>query len=136
MTSTDSLERRWARPVRPVQVENTTDVVLGDDGEPRQDFNATFRADDIERFRHGRACLRCWEPLETAWPERCPVCRYQVWANQARDFARHYAGEQWVGPSTSLSEELDRLDWQHDERMWRKHGAKGILLPRGVRADA
>ena len=133
---TDTLERRWAKPVRPVAVENSTDIIIEEDGTPRQDVEVTFRPDDVERFRTGHACLRCWEALETAFPERCPVCQYHVRDYQADDFEQHFGGSRWVGPTTSMSEELDRLDWQHDERMWRKHGGKGILLPRGVRVDA
>jgi hypothetical protein len=68
-----------------------------------------LKPDDVERARLGYLCLKCLEPFEQAWPERCPVCGAPIRREQAAYFAREFGGVLQLGPSTTLEEELARL---------------------------
>lgn len=121
---------RWRRPVRPVAVENDSSVATHDGNTYRAGYQATFDAETIERFRLGRACLRCWEPLEEAFPKACPLCGYAVGENQGRDFEQEFEGEKWMGPTTSLSDEYERMILKGQEK--RHQPGSQVILPRGV----
>ena len=121
---------RWRRPVIPVAVEHDSSSATFDGNAYRAGYNATFDAETVERFRIGRACLKCWEPLEQAYPDACPLCGYAVKKNQGPDFEQEFEGEKWMGPSTSLSYEYDRMI-DKGQRKRHKPGSQ-IILPRGV----
>ncbi len=126
----DGPAERWRNPVRPVAVDSDSDVATFDGNVYRAGYNATFDAETIERFRVGRICLRCWEPLEEAFPEACPLCGYAVGENQAKDFVEEFEGEKWMGPTTSLSDEYERMI-ENGKRKRHEPGSK-VVLPRGV----
>jgi hypothetical protein len=121
---------RWRKPVIPVAVENDPGTVVIDGGEARPGVNATFDEETIERFRVGRACLHCYEPLEEAFPEQCWLCGYGVRKHQTIDFQEQFEGKKWIGPTTSISDELERLKLDGEERRWKP--GSSIILPRGV----
>ena len=125
---------RWRKAVKPVAVEDSNRSFTHDGNVLRGGVNATFDEETIERFRLGRACLKCWEPLEEAFPVACPLCGYSVREFQAAHFQEEFEGEKWVGPTTSLADEHERLKLEGEERRWRP--GSSILLPRGVRADS
>lgn len=133
MPDDDRLVERWRKPLIPVAVETDPSRARYDAGLRKwvEVVNLTFRKDDVERIRLGYACLRCQEPHETPFPERCFVCGYGMKANQEKDFPLEFDGEKWVGPRTSLDEELTRLEEDTKPRMWHTPGSQ-ILLPRGV----
>lgn len=95
-----------------------------------------FCDDDIEMFRQGYKCIDCLEPLDSAFPLECPVCEFPCNEFQAQVFAERFAGHRDLGSKINPDEELERLARQRDERE-RREGlkAKGIVLPRGVRAS-
>lgn len=122
---------RWRMPIRPILVENTTDGAVTFDGNVyRAPFNATFHEYDIGRLREGYGCLRCWQPFETAFPDACTLCGYPVASLQAADFAQEFDGPKWVGPSTSLGDEFERM--LHEGERRRHVPGSTIVLPRGV----
>ena len=133
MGDEDTIERRWAKPLIPLAIEQDRrraklNPVL-DVWEEVLDL--TFSQEDVERLRTGRACLNCYEPFESPYPALCGLCGYRVKELQDKDFALEYDGAKHIGPSTSMQEELDRLDEDTKPRMWHKPGSS-ILLPRGV----
>src|SRR5262249_1149466 len=65
----------------------------------------TLSADTIERMRTGYMCAKCLEPLQHAWPERCPLCGAPIRTEQAEFFAKEFGGEVRLGPST---------DWDYE----------------------
>src|SRR4051812_43231238 len=102
---------RWRKPVRPVVVEASAGEVRVDGDTVRGGYNATFDQETIDRFRAGRACLKCWEPLQEAFPKVCPLpgCGYRIRDNQARDLDHGHEGKKWIGPSTPLEDEYARM---------------------------
>ncbi len=129
----DGPAERWRKPVIPVAVEHDTSTATHDGTNWRAGYNATFDDETIERFRVGRACLQCWEPQEQAFPDKCSLCGYPIRHQQAADFAREFHGEKWMGPTTSLNDEFERLD---DEGKRKRHTpGSSIWLPRGVSGD-
>lgn len=118
---------RWRKPVIPVAVTDDPTKATHDGNVFRAGYNATFDADTIERFRQGYACLRCWEPQERPFPEVCGLCMYPIRDNQQKDFAEEFEGEKWIGPTTSLSDEYERMIEEGQKK--RHQAGSSILLP-------
>jgi hypothetical protein len=66
---------------------------------------------DIERARAGYLCLKCLEPFEHAWPERCAVCGAPIRKEQAAYLAREFEQADLARPS--VDDELAEL---HERR--------------------
>ena len=101
---------RWRKPVIPLDIEPTDQGLWLPDGRHLAGVQLSLSPIDIERMRAGYVCAKCFEPFEQAWPERCHVCGAPIRTAQAEYFAREYAGEIHLGPSTSLEDELAGLD--------------------------
>ncbi len=124
---------RWRKPVKPVVVEPDNSEVRLDGDVLRGGYNATFDEETIERFRVGRACLKCWEVHEEAFPAKCSLCGYPMKDRQTTDFQEAFGGKKWVGPSTSIPDEIERMKYEGAKR--RHTPGSSILLPRGVSTD-
>lgn len=87
---------------------------------------------DVGRMRAGYICLQCKEDLDTAFPDECPVCHYKMAARQAEDFAKEFQGTTHIGPSTTLAEEREIMNFLREEEaskqnvIWKPQ----ILVPR------
>lgn len=128
---------RWRKPIIPIAVEDDPTSFMHDGNVLRAGYNATFDDETIERFRIGRACIRCWEPQEEAFPESCGLCGYAMREMQARDFEQEFEGEKWIGPKTTLADEYERMI-ENGQRKRHTPGGQilthsGILLPPGVK---
>lgn len=102
------MSERWRQPAIPVAIEPTDQIVTLGDGRTLALSAPALRPEDIERARAGYLCLKCLEPFERAWPEKCNACGAPIRREQAAYLAREY-GEIQLGPSTSLSDELAAL---------------------------
>ena len=120
---------RWRKPIKPLAVKNEETHATADLGRATLEYSARFSEDDIERFKLGYACLRCWEPLETAMPESCPLCGYRVKKEQPSDFKRLFQGFERDPRAIRIERELDKLDDKHEKRFWVPK--PGIIVPRG-----
>lgn len=126
----DKLIERWRKPVRPLAITEAPTVITTELGRETQEVKTRFRPEDIERFRTGYCCLRCWEPHETPWPERCAVCRYPIRKEQAAEFARLFKGEERDPRAVRIEEGLDRVDDTHERRFYETKS--GIVIPRAI----
>lgn len=125
--SEDRIVQRWRKPVTALAVEDTPDVMSFDAGRPTQDYKARFAPEQIERFRTGYACLNCWEPHETPFPEACSLCGYPMHAQQSEDFTQKFEGVERNPRAALIEKELDRVDDLHERRF---HTTKsGIIVP-------
>lgn len=106
-----------------------------------------FMCDDetLEGIMQGRICMDCFEVQREAWPEVCHLrvgewaCGFEIRRLQARYVEENFTGTTvFTGPSTSMEDELDRLDEIHERRMFAKRrdavGSSGtaqgsILIP-------
>ena len=94
---------RWRRPAGVLTVDDQhSEGIWLPDGRVHGNVRITVTAETLERMRAGYMCVKCLEPLEHSWPERCPVCGAPIRTEQAAFFAREYGGEQRLGPSSPL----------------------------------
>lgn len=121
---------RWNVPL----VERDTQYIEMTPDGPREGIRAAFCDEDIEMFRLGYKCIDCWEPLENALPESCPVCGFAVKELQAELFAQRFAGLRENKSQINEDEELERLARQRHERELREGlRSKGIVIPSSVK---
>ena len=101
------------RPVIPVAVDESTDeLVFFEDGRPpRSPVRVTLNEFDMGRLRAGYICLQCKEDLDVAFPDESPICPYAMAERQPEDFALQFKGTIHVGPSTSLEEEREIMQY-------------------------
>ncbi len=106
------------RPVIPIAIEDATeDLIFFEDGRPpRSPVIMYFKEYDIGRMAAGYVCLQCKEDLDTAFPEECPICRYKMAARQAEDFAKEYRGNAHIGPSTTLEQEREIMNYLREKK--------------------
>lgn len=107
---------RWRKPAIPDHVEPDGEHVWYDGRNWRHDVLISYGEADINRFKEGRACLKCQEPFEQPFPKTCPVCSYAVDKNQLKDFAKVFQGLNEIG--RSMKPELDRLEEEHEKGFW------------------
>ena len=102
------MSERWREPAIPIALEPVDQGIYLPDGRSLSIAAPVLKPADIERARAGYLCLKCLEPFERPWPEKCHVCGAPVRREQAAYLAREFAEEK-LGPSTSISDELAAL---------------------------
>lgn len=132
------LVRRWAKPINVLAVSEDGDsFVRFNEGEGWY-RGARFVTDEEgwQRIRDGQVCLMCMEPqappAPNPIPERCSLCGYEMRKYQREHLDLEFRGEEHVGPSTSLADELERLDDTADRMKWDRDPKTSLLIPRGV----
>jgi len=104
------MSERWRRPARVLDIQQSpTQGIWLPDGRVQGEVEISFDAETVQRMRSGFMCVKCLEPFEQAWPERCHVCGAPIRTEQAEYFAREFGGEVHLGPTTSLEEEIAGL---------------------------
>ena len=129
------MSRDARKPVIPVGVEESdTHALLLRTGEVRSAFNVTLSPDDVGRVRAGYVCVRCLEVQEQPFPKECSVCKFPMAERQAEYLAQAYQGEQYMGPTTSLDDELAMLEEAEQLAFREIHGFKPVtmVVPRGI----
>jgi len=107
------LVSRWRRPAVVLNIEQAPDQAIWlPDGRVQGQVILNLAYETVERIRSGYMCVKCLEPFPIAWPKLCPVCGCRVRTEQAAYFAREFGGEQHLGPSTSIDDEVERM---HEE---------------------
>ncbi len=81
------------------------------DGREVHQEKIVFTEKGIGWLREGYLCIRCLADLHPvgAFPRACPCCGFPVAELQILKFNRDFGGDMWLGPRTTLSEELARL---------------------------
>jgi hypothetical protein len=102
------VSERWRQPAIPLALEPVDQGITLPDGREYAIAAPVLKESDIERARAGYLCLKCLEPFERAWPERCHVCGAPIRREQAAYLAREF-GETKLGPATSIEDELAAL---------------------------
>lgn len=127
------MSERWRKAAIPLAIHRSPEWADNSTGTWREEIEAAFNPEDIERFRAGYLCLKCWESQETSFPEVCSLigCGYRMRDKQAADLEKMLKpGIKQVGPTTSIAEELDRLDDTHERRV--HVPGRQILIPKAV----
>lgn len=123
--------RPTGRPVIPRNVDvDPNHVLVQSDGTVRDALAVAYDAHDIGRMREGYVCIACKEDLDTPFPDECPVCGFAMRREQAPRFAREYEGTTWVGPSTTLEEEQEIMDFLRERNRREFEIRERIVIPR------
>ncbi len=123
------------QPVIPVGVEESeTHALLLRDGTARSAYNVTLSPHDLGRIRAGYVCVRCFEVQDAPFPKECSVCKFPMSERQLEFVAKAYQGEQYMGPSTSLADELAMLEEAEEIARREAHGFSPvqIVVPRAL----
>lgn len=124
------MPRKWNRIVAG---DDAGIAELQDDDRVFQGVSAVFCDADIEAMRTGYKCIQCWENLDNAYPEACPVCGFGCSEFQSETFAKIYAGWKPMGSQIDWDAEAERLDRQEYERNVRARASRSnIVVPRGL----
>ena len=119
---------RWRKPVKPMAVKDADSWATAELGRPTLDYSVRFSPDDVERIRLGYVCIRCWEPHEAAFPDRCFVCGLPMKDEQPALFQKTFKGEERDPKAVSIEKGLDRVDDTHERNF---HVTKlGIVIPK------
>lgn len=123
------------RPWNRVVIDDDPGVSeLHPDGRRTQGLKAVFCDDDVERMRTGYKCIACWENLDNAFPEACPLCSFPMRALQAARFAQTYKGHiPGVRSSADWDAAADRIEDARERRRFeRRVAGSPIVVPRGI----
>lgn len=126
---------RWRQWTPPAFVEDDpNEIIVEEDGHRSRAVNVTYPLEVVERIRSGYLCLKCQEPLETPFPEKCPMplCGYEIRSRQSEDFAKEFRGLTWIGPKVTPEEELADLQERSERRTAGKRKDSSIAVPRDV----
>jgi hypothetical protein len=117
--------------VIPIGVEESeSHALLLRNGEVRSAFNITLSPDDIGRIRAGYVCVRCLEVQDAPFPDQCWVCKFPMNERQLEFLEKAYQGDQRMGPSTPLEDELAMLEEAEQEAL--KKVFSSVLVPRSL----
>ena len=126
---------RWRKPVIPAAVEHDSSRVSWDPLRQawRPMVTYVFDAETVERFRTGHVCIECHEPQSSPFPKagegnHLPHCDFDMSRDQGTRFAEEFEGEKWMGPTTSLDDEFERLAESGQRR--RFTSGSQIMVPR------
>jgi hypothetical protein len=121
------VSERWREWQAPISIGHVHQGLWLPDGRVLGEVQLTWPAEMVERFRAGYVCIRCLEPQERAWPERCSLCGYTIRRSQAEFFAHEYGGEVEL-KTRDWDAELGGLDERRrkeEERAARQDGPLG-----------
>jgi hypothetical protein len=105
------MAERWRKAVVPLAIaEHEHESIWLPDGRQQRQSILTLTEDDVERMRLGYVCMKCLEPFEIAWPERCHVCGAPVRTKQAEFFALEHDPHIVDLRPTDWSDEIESLD--------------------------
>lgn len=116
------VSERWRRAVVPIEIDpGHPEGIWLPDGRVLGGAKLVLTGDDVDRLRAGFVCMKCLEPFERSWPERCHVCGFYVRREQAAYFAREYGGIERVYRGVDLNEERERV---HEEAAKAEEGKR------------
>lgn len=86
------MDRKWDGII-DIQPSRTKQYVT-EDGRKFWDSELTISPEWAAELHHGYRCARCLEPLHElgAFPERCPLCHFEVAKYQRQQLERQYRG--------------------------------------------
>lgn len=134
----EEIAERWRRPIKIFAVSEDEESVVR--FSEREGWHRGVRwitdEEGLSRMKSGQVCFHCTEPqpppAPNPPPEVCSLCGYGIRSQQQRDLDREFRGTEKIGASTSISDELARLDHLSDKKRWEKHPTLGIVVPRGT----
>jgi hypothetical protein len=99
------LAERWRRPAEVLDIEDAPDVgIYLPSGRVQGGVRITMSEETVERMRLGYMCVKCFEPFEQAWPERCHVCGAPIASRQRDYFEQEFAGVERLGSTQPLND--------------------------------
>lgn len=96
-----------------VDVEPSDNLYSTEDGRRLRDSTVTVTETAAAEMHHGYRCARCLEDLRPlgAFPERCPVCSFEVARYQRQALDRQYKGvDTSIVGALPVEREMDYLE--------------------------
>lgn len=129
---------RWRKPIKILAVEPDPNSFIrwNEGAQWSQGVRWVTDEEGRQRIRDGQVCLMCVAPqpppAPNPIPEQCVECGYPMREYQIKHFDELEYEPEGVklGGSTTITDELARLDLFAEQRVW-KPGSQ-IILPRGV----
>lgn len=120
----------WHRIV----VEPDPSVAVVQNGIKYQGLRLTVPDEVVEQIRHGYQCIECLEPLETAFPKKCPLCSFPIREEQAEAFAQAFKGHvPGARTGADWDAEADRIEERKERRAFEKKASEsGIVVPKAL----
>ena len=116
-----------------VDVEPSDSTYVTEDGRQLRDSTVTVTEQAAAEMHHGYRCARCLEDLRPlgAFPERCPVCQFEVARYQRQALERQYKGVDTtiVGP-LPVEREMEHLARFKREEQLKKGAMPLMAIPR------
>lgn len=109
---------------------DTESYMVLPDGRAMERTVLGFSAEIIERMRQGYVCVKCYEAVNTAFPDECPVCKFPMREKQTEEFAKDFRGSIRFGPTTTLDEEYAIAQEQIQREAYDKARKLGLILPK------
>lgn len=124
------ITRRWARPSTPFHIEDAEFAVAEGDRE-FIDYKARWSQEEIARRTLGYVCIKCWEPHETPFPDKCSLCGFPMKTHQLIVFEQEFKGFERAPWPERIEKELDALEDKHERNFYETKS--GIVIPRSLR---
>ncbi len=120
------------KPVIPLSVEeDERHSLLLRTGETRSAYSVTLDPNDVGRVKAGYVCVRCYEAQDRPFPKECWVCKFPMAERQAEYVAKAYQGNRYMGPSTSMHDELAAIEeLEQKQKRAATVSAPQIIVPR------
>lgn len=126
------MSERWRKPITAAAIEVDADAEfewVDGEGHKFSHYDVTMTRENVERIRLGYCCIQCWEPHQKPFPPECKLCGFPIKARQAQRFEREFKGEKWIGPRTSLDEEIERMHHERAKQLWTPGSSVHISKP-------
>lgn len=119
------------RPVIPTASDlDPESYMVMPDGRAMQRTVLGLTEEQVSRIRQGYICIKCYEELDTAFPDECPVCHFPMRERQSEEFAKDFRGDIRFGPSTTLDEERGIMNELREREAYERAIKLGLTIPK------
>lgn len=129
----DFQRERWAEPIKVFDVYDDPYHFYYDPvrGGLMRGVSYTTDLEGWNRIRTGYVCVICMQPHRAPYPEECSMCKFPMKDAQQKVAEEKFGGYRWIGPTTSIGDELERLDTDTGPR--KRHNPDAhIRVPVGI----
>jgi hypothetical protein len=120
------VSERWRKPVLLVGIESSLDTMtIGT--RVYRDYEYIMKREDWDRIREGYVCIQCFEPHETPFPERCPLCGTTA-REQRERIPQEFSGET-LDLDPRYEDEEAQLQEENERLLRQKRDSSQIWLP-------
>ena len=107
-----------------------------EDGRITTGVKVIMSDEDIEATRQGYKCIGCYENLDNAFPEQCPVCGFPMKENQSETFERVYVGfVPGARTGADFEREADRIQAEAERREYESRTGISVVVGKNLKKE-